>query len=105
MLRIAPKLLNAVDMILAAIGKRLAVVQAMVFSKTVQGIVAPRLRLPFCLPTKLAIINFYLALELVDFNLSYVVDLLAQMLIDAGNCLISTTRYWPSGMPAAGRSQ
>ena len=39
MLRIAPKTLNAVDMVLAAIGERFAVVQPVVFAQAFQGVV------------------------------------------------------------------
>ena len=41
MLRKTPKTFNAVDVILAAIGKGLAVVQAVVFPQPFQGVVAP----------------------------------------------------------------
>ena len=41
MFRITPKSFNAVNMIFAFVGKRLAVVQPMVFAQPLQGVVAP----------------------------------------------------------------
>ena len=142
MLGIAPKSLDPVDMVLAAVSKGLAVIQAMVLAPALQGIVAsegvrvihrslsgalsdmghqfisrhllhdlgvdpsiplqkaqnnafPRgspATLAFPSTTEISLVYLNLALESACFQLCYMIDRLAQTLVDAGHHLIIQTQ-------------